>query len=66
MQISRTEVIYYFSSFRDSTYTDGEEGRDPATGNIEHIFDGINRDLLSLAAGDYVNMSLELLTPVMH
>ena len=54
MQISRTEVIYYFSSFRDSTYTDGEEGRDPATGNIEHIFDGINRDLLSLAAGGHL------------
>ena len=43
-----------FSSFRDSTYTEGEggDGRDP--GNIEQIFDGINRDLLSLATGGHL------------
>ena len=39
-------LIFCFSSFRDSTYTEGEgmsEGRDGANGNIETIFDGINR-----------------------
>merc|ERR1719454_1840880 len=40
------------SSFRDSTYTDtidgGSEGRNDANG-IEQIFEGINRDLVSLA-----------------
>ena len=47
-------ILYIFSSFRDSTYTEGDgvDGRDP--GNIEQIFDGINRDLLSLATGGHL------------
>ena len=39
-------LIFCFSSFRDSTYTEGEgmsDSRDGANGNIETIFDGINR-----------------------
>ena len=38
--------LYNFSSFRDSTYTEGDgisDGIDPTNGNIEQIFDGINR-----------------------
>ena len=52
--IYRTLILAHFSSFRDSTYTEGEgvDGRDP--GNIEQIFDGINRDLLSLATGGHL------------
>ena len=30
------------------------DGRDPTNGNIEQIFDGINRDLLSLATGGHL------------
>ena len=43
-QISNQSI--FFSSFRDSTYTEGEgmsDSRDGANGNIETIFDGINR-----------------------
>ena len=42
---------YFYSSFRDSTYTDTadgfSDGRD--ANGIEQIFEGINRDLVSLA-----------------
>ena len=42
---------FHRSSFRDSTYTDtidgGSEGRNDANG-IEQIFEGINRDLVTI------------------
>jgi len=40
------------SSFRDSTYTEGEglaDINDPSNGNLDKIFDGMNRDFLTLA-----------------
>lgn len=44
--------LSHLSSFRDSTYTDtidgGSEGRNDANG-IEQIFEGINRDLVTIA-----------------
>ena len=41
---------YFYSSFRDSTYTDADGFSDGREANgIEQIFEGINRDLVSLA-----------------
>ena len=41
---------YFYSSFRDSTYTDADGFSDGRNANgIEQIFEGINRDLVSLA-----------------
>ena len=46
----QTSTLCHFSSFRDSTYTEGEH----SNGQIDQIFEGINRDLVSLAASGHL------------